>query len=83
MKTAKKLQRSTASVPCFECEGGSLLPVLLDYSTDHPKHGSLTIPAVPMLQCDACRATVIGEEGNSRIDSANASPIRRSRRSSS
>ncbi len=69
MKTAKKLKAQSEGIPCFECEGGTLQPVLLDYQTDHPKLGVITIAAVPMLQCDSCGATVIGEEGNNRIDS--------------
>lgn len=68
MKTTKKLRSSLASIPCFECEGGTLQSVLQDYSTQHPKLGSITIPAVPMLRCDSCGAIVIGEEGNNRID---------------
>jgi len=68
MKTAKKLKVRTESIPCFECEGGSLQPVSQDHQTHHPKLGNLTIPAVPMLRCDSCGATVIGEEGNRRID---------------
>ena len=69
MKTAKKLKARPESIPCFECEAGTLQPVLLDHQTDHPKLGTVTIPGVPMLRCDSCGATVIGEEGNNRIDS--------------
>jgi putative zinc finger/helix-turn-helix YgiT family protein len=68
MKTAKKLKARPESIPCFECEVGTLQPMLLDHSTTHPRLGSITIPAVPMLRCDRCEATVIGEEGNTLID---------------
>ena len=68
MKTAKKLKARPESIPCFECDKGTLQPVLLDHPTTHPRLGSLTIPAVPMLRCDCCGDTVIGEEGNTHID---------------
>lgn len=68
MKTAKKLKVLPESIPCFDCEGGTLQPVRQDYSTRHPKLGDLTIPGVPMLRCDSCGATVIGHEGNTQID---------------
>jgi DNA-binding transcriptional regulator YiaG len=68
MKSAKKLKARPESIPCFECDKGTLQPVLLDHATTHPRLGNLTIPAVPMLRCDCCGATVIGEEGNTYID---------------
>lgn len=68
MKTAKTRKKTRGSLPCFECEGGTLRPVLEDHSTEHPKLGKVTIPAVPMLRCDHCGATVIGDEGNRLID---------------
>lgn len=68
MKAAKKHKVLPESIPCFDCEGGTLRPVLQDHATHHPKLGSVTIPAVPMLRCDSCGAMVIGEEGNNRID---------------
>ncbi|MBN8461042.1 MAG: type II toxin-antitoxin system MqsA family antitoxin [Verrucomicrobia bacterium] len=68
MKTAKKPKARPESIPCFDCEAGSLQPVLLDHSTNHPRLGRITIPAVPMLRCDRCGATVIGEDGNTHID---------------
>ncbi len=68
MKSAKKLKARPESIPCFVCDKGALQPVLLDHATTHPRLGNLTIPAVPMLRCDCCGATVIGEEGNTHID---------------
>jgi HTH-type transcriptional regulator / antitoxin HigA len=68
MKTAKKPKARLESIPCFECDKGTLQPVLLDHPTTHPRLGNLTIPAVPMLRCDCCGDTVIGEEGNTYID---------------
>jgi putative zinc finger/helix-turn-helix YgiT family protein len=68
MKTAKKLKAQPESIPCFECDEGTLQPVLLDHPTTHPRLGSITIPAVPMLRCDHCGDIVIGEEGNTHID---------------
>jgi len=68
MKSATKLKARPENIPCFECDKGTLQPVLLDHPTTHPRLGNLTIPAVPMLRCDCCGATVIGEEGNTYID---------------
>ena len=68
MKTTKKLKARPESIPCFECDKGTLQPVLQDYFTTHPRLGNLTIPAVPMLRCDCCGDTVSGEEGNTYID---------------
>jgi HTH-type transcriptional regulator/antitoxin HigA len=68
MKTAKTHRKTHGAIPCFECEGGTLRPVLLDHHTEHPKLGTVTIPAIPMLRCDSCGDTIIGDEGNRRID---------------
>ena len=59
---------STQSMPCFECDTGTMLPITLEHHTSHPKLGEITIPGVPMLRCDRCGDTVIGQEGNARID---------------
>ena len=56
------------TLPCFECESGTLHPVTLDHTTSHPKLGEITIPGVPMFRCDGCGDTVIGHEGSARID---------------
>ena len=68
MKSSKKPRTALESIPCFECEEGKLLPVLEDYITAHPKLGTVTIPDVPLLRCDSCGDTVIGDAGNNRID---------------
>jgi HTH-type transcriptional regulator/antitoxin HigA len=68
MKTTKKPRTEPESIPCFECEEGILLPVMEDHTTVHPKLGTITIPDVPMLRCDSCGDTVIGDDGNNRID---------------
>lgn len=57
-----------SSIPCFECEEGTLQPALKDHATRHPRLGEVLIPDVPMLRCDHCGDEVIGQEGNSRID---------------
>ncbi|MEX2579680.1 MAG: type II TA system antitoxin MqsA family protein [Verrucomicrobiales bacterium] len=59
---------TTESIPCFECESGELKPTLQDYASKHPKLGEFTVPDVPVLVCDQCGDTVIGEEGNAKID---------------
>lgn len=43
-------------------------PIQLDYTTNHPKLGAVTIPRVSMLRCDQCGDTLIGHEGNAQID---------------
>lgn len=68
MKTTNQKPDPTTSIPCFECETGTLQPVLEDHATRHPKLGDLVIPDVPMLRCDECGDVVIGQEGNARID---------------
>ena len=68
MKITKKLKALPESIPCFECDQGTLQPLLLDHLTTHPRLGKITIPSVPMLRCDCCGDTVIGEEGNTYLD---------------
>lgn len=68
MKTAKPRKKAPGSLPCFECEDGTLRPFLEDHPTEHPKLGKVTVPDVPMLRCNSCGSTVIGDEGNRRID---------------
>lgn len=55
-------------IPCFECDSGTMHPIRQDYTTTHPKLGSVTIPGVAMLRCDHCQDTLLGEEGNTQID---------------
>ena len=66
MKT--KAANAAQVMPCFECDSGTMLPVTLEHHTSHPKLGEITIPGVPMLRCDHCGDTVIGQEGSARID---------------
>ena len=66
MKT--KAANATQAMPCFECDTGTMLPITGEHQTSHPKLGEITIPGVPMLRCDGCGDTVIGQEGNARID---------------
>jgi len=68
MKTTPHKPDSATSVPCFECDAGTLQPVLENHATRHPKLGDVVIPGVPMLRCDHCGDVVIGQEGNARID---------------
>lgn len=68
MKTKPSHPEVPESVPCFECEAGMLQPVVQDYTSHHPTLGEVTIPGVRMLRCDRCGDTVLGEEGNQRID---------------
>jgi HTH-type transcriptional regulator/antitoxin HigA len=56
-------------LPCFECENGTLEPVLRDYTTQLKAHGEVTIPNVPMLRCSTCLDTVLADEGQHFIDS--------------
>jgi putative zinc finger/helix-turn-helix YgiT family protein len=68
MKTTTTKPDQHASIPCFECEAGTLQPILEDHVTRHPKLEEVVIPDVPMLRCDECGDVVIGQEGNARID---------------
>lgn len=68
MKTKPKASDAPERIPCFECEDGTLQPVSQDYTSRHPRLGEVIIPAVPMLRCDKCGDTVLGDEGNQRID---------------
>lgn len=67
MKT--KAANATQAMPCFECDAGTMLPITLEHHTSHPKLGEISIPGVPMLRCDSCGDTIIGQEGSFRIDS--------------
>ena len=55
-------------MPCFECDNGTMLPITLNYHTNHPNLGDITIPSVPMLRCDSCGDTVISQEGSAYIE---------------
>lgn len=68
MKTIRRKPDTTGTLPCFECEAGTLVPVVEDHTSHHPQLGDITIPDVPMLRCWHCGDTVIGHEGNLRID---------------
>lgn len=68
MKKKHQSPNHAEGIPCFECEGGILLPVLQDHRGCHPKLGEFVVPDVPMLRCGQCGDTVIGDEGNARID---------------
>ena len=68
MRTKTKSLSPPGGLPCFECEEGRLEPVLEDYTTSHPSRGEIVVPAVPMLRCDRCGDTVIGDDGNRKID---------------
>lgn len=68
MKKKHPSPSSAGGIPCFECEGGILQPALLDHHSSHPKLGEFVVPDVPVLRCGQCGDTVIGAEGNARID---------------
>lgn len=68
MKTPKPTKRTEAEICCFECDQGTLRPTLRDYATPLKDGKKITIPDVPMLECDHCGDSVINDEGNSRID---------------
>jgi HTH-type transcriptional regulator/antitoxin HigA len=68
MKTTKQTKSLEQSIPCFECETGTLMPVLRDYKVETRGGKTLNIPAVPMLVCDQCGDCVTGDEGNTYID---------------
>ena len=65
MKTAEPIKET---LPCFECEGGTLLPVVEDYQTRLKGHGAITVPDVPKLRCDTCGETLLGDAGNRKIE---------------
>lgn len=68
MKTKEPTTKATDRMPCFDCEAGTLEPVLEDYVIQHPRLGEVTVPEVPLLRCAHCGSTVLGEEANERID---------------
>lgn len=66
MKTAKTEVREL--IGCFECDTGTMRPIVEDYTIELPSLGKVTIPKVPMLECDCCGDTVIDGDGNAYID---------------
>jgi putative zinc finger/helix-turn-helix YgiT family protein len=68
MKATPSHPHATAPLPCFECAKGQLLPIREDYATLLPSGRKVTVPDVAMLRCDHCGDTVIGDEGNQKID---------------
>ena len=68
MKTEKKNETSSEEFACFECETGRLRTVYEDYRTTLPSGAEVMVPNVPMLRCDCCGDTVIGDDGNQKID---------------
>ena len=54
--------------PCFECDDGILETVIEDYSGTLANGKSFIVPKVPMERCNLCGDTVIGIEGNRKID---------------
>lgn len=68
MKTKPPSHNQPDGLPCFECEAGRLRPVREDYVTKLSDHRETVVPDVPMLRCDHCGDTVIGDEGNRLID---------------
>lgn len=55
-------------IPCFECDAGILQPVVEDYQGTLENGEAFTVPKVKMQQCNKCGDTVIGAEGNKKID---------------
>ena len=64
----KTKSQKTTTEPCFECDDGILEVKLLDYNSQHPQLGEFTVSKVPMLVCNCCGDTLLGEEGNTKID---------------
>ena len=68
MKTTKSKINPAQSIPCFECEAGTLVLTLCDHKAELTGGKVLIIPDVPMLACDQCGDKVTGEEGNAYIN---------------
>ena len=59
---------SDRKLPCFECEDGFLETVVEDYTGELSNGASFSVSGVPMERCAVCGDTVIGDEGNRKID---------------
>lgn len=69
MKTTKPKNEEAGSIPCFDCDAGILRPEFRDYTTRLKDGKEIAVPDVPFLVCDQCGSEVIGDEGNTRIES--------------
>lgn len=54
--------------PCFECDGGILLPVREPFTTRTSEGLEITIPDVPMERCDSCGDTVLSGEATAYVN---------------
>ncbi|MGD1978633.1 MAG: type II toxin-antitoxin system MqsA family antitoxin [Akkermansiaceae bacterium] len=68
MKTTQPKTSSDQEIPCFECESGSLIPMLKDHPVEVKDGRVLIVPNVPMLVCDCCGDQVTDDEGNAHIN---------------
>lgn len=66
MKPTKTEVREPMS--CFECDAGQMRPIFEDYMIELKSLGTVTIPQVPMQQCDCCGDTLIDGDGSAYID---------------
>jgi len=54
--------------PCFECEGGILLPVREPFTTRTSEGFEITIPDVPKERCNDCGDTVLSGEATACVN---------------
>lgn len=57
-----------SEIPCFECDDGVLETVVEEYTGTLASGEQFTFPGVKMEKCNVCGDTVIGAEGNRKID---------------
>ena len=66
------------SHPCFECEGGILLPICEPFTTRTSEGLEITVPDVAMERCNTCGDTVLSGEAtayvNDYLDRATSRP---------
>lgn len=61
-------QSASTSHPCFECEGGILLPVREPFTTRTSDGLEITIPDVSMERCNVCGDTVLSGEATADVN---------------
>jgi putative zinc finger/helix-turn-helix YgiT family protein len=64
----KSKTRNTKGHPCFECDGGMLLPVVEPFTTRTSEGLEITIPDVPMERCNVCGETVLSGEATNHVN---------------
>lgn len=64
----KSKTSNTQGHPCFECEGGILLPVREPFTTHTSEGLEITIPEMPMERCNVCGDTVLSGEATAYVN---------------